>query len=151
MGIQARNVSRLQTWPSLPIAYQLFLPQVWAEDPIRRAKAGVPEAINFETKTVIALGQLRQALAAGVPVGIVLGDAAYGDETDFRVGVADLGLRTMLGVRAGTSVWAPGTEPLPPLPWSGRGRRSTRAAARCRKPAGDAQGAGAQSAGARLA
>jgi SRSO17 transposase len=33
---------------SLPIAYQLFLPQVWAEDPIRRAKAGVPEAINFE-------------------------------------------------------------------------------------------------------
>jgi SRSO17 transposase len=36
-------------------------------------------AINFETKTVIALGQLRQALAAGVPVGIVLGDAAYGE------------------------------------------------------------------------
>src|SRR3954465_2310673 len=124
---------------SLPIAYQLFLPQVWAEDPARRAKAGVPEAIRFETKTVIALGQLRQALAAGVPVGIVLGDAAYGDETDFRVGVADLGLRTMLGVRAGTSVWAPGTDPLPPLPWSGRRRRPTRAAARCRKPAGDAQ------------
>jgi SRSO17 transposase len=111
---------------SLPIAYQLFLPQVWAEDPIRRAKAGVPAAINFETKTMIALGQLRQALAAGVPVGIVLGDAAYGDETDFRVGVADLGLRYVLGVRAGTSVWAPGTGPLPPLPWSGRGRRPTR-------------------------
>src|SRR3954451_12246145 len=116
----------MSTDPSLPIAYQLFLPQVWAEDPIRRAKAGVPVAINFETKTVIALGQLRQALAAGVPVGIVLGDAAYGDETDFRVGVADLGLRYVLGVRSGTSVWAPGTEPLPPAPWSGRGRRPTR-------------------------
>jgi SRSO17 transposase len=111
---------------SLPIAYQLFLPQVWADDPARRAKAGVPEAIRFETKTVIALGQLRQALAAGVPVGILLGDAAYGDETDFRVGVADLGLRYVLGVRAGTSVWAPGTGPLPPLPWSGRGPRPTR-------------------------
>src|SRR3954465_8017089 len=127
---------------SLPIAYQLFLPQVWAEDPIRRAKAGVPEAINFETKTVIALGQLRQALAAGVPVGIVLGDAAYGDETDFRVGVADLGLRYGLGVCAGTSVWAPGTGPLPP---------PDPAAARGGEPAGDAQGAGAQPAGARLA
>ena len=111
---------------SLPIAYQLFLPQAWAADPTRRAKAGVPEAIRFETKTVIALGQLRQALAAGVPVGIVLGDAAYGDETDFRVGVADLGLRYVLGVRRGTSVWAPGTEPLPPAPWSGRGRRPTK-------------------------
>jgi SRSO17 transposase len=111
---------------SLPIAYQLFLPEVWANDPARRAKAGVPEAITFETKTAIALGQLRQALAAGVPVGILLGDAAYGDETDFRVGVTDLGLRYGLGVRPGTSVWAPGTEPLPPLPWSGRGRRPTR-------------------------
>src|SRR3954454_11255502 len=111
---------------SLPIAYQLFLPQVWADDPARRAKAGVPATIRFETKTVIALGQLRQALAAGVPVGILLGDAAYGDETDFRVGVADLGLRYVLGVRSGTSVWAPGTGPLPPLPWAGHGRRPTR-------------------------
>jgi SRSO17 transposase len=111
---------------SLPIAYQLFLPQVWADDPARRAKAGVPDTIRFETKTAIALGQLRQALAVGVPVGILLGDAAYGDETDFRVGVTDLGLRYVLGVRSGTSVWAPGTGPLPPLPWSGRGRRPTK-------------------------
>src|ERR1700760_1883414 len=108
---------------SLPIAYQLFLPEVWANDPARRAKAGVPAAIPFATKTAIALGQLRQALAAGVPVGIVLADPAYGDETDFRVGVSDLGLRYLLGVRSGTSVWAPGTGPLPPAPWSGRGRR----------------------------
>src|SRR5947209_13301640 len=111
---------------SLPIAYQLFLPEVWADDPDRRAKAGVADTIRFETKTAIALGQLRQALADGVPVGIVLGDPAYGDETDFRVGAADLGLRYVLGVRSGTSVWAPGTGPLPPLPWSGRGRRPTR-------------------------
>jgi SRSO17 transposase len=111
---------------SLPIAYQLFLPEVWANDPARRAKAGVPAAITFETKTAIALGQLRQALAAGVPVGILLGDAGYGDETAFRVGVADLGLRYVLGVRSGTSVWAPGTGPLPPAPWSGRGRRPSR-------------------------
>jgi SRSO17 transposase len=111
---------------SLPIAYRLFLPEVWADDPARRAKVGVPETIRFETKTTIALGQLRQALAAGVPVGIVLGDAAYGDETDFRVGVTDLGLRYVLGVRPGTSVWAPGTGPLPPAPWSGGGRIPTR-------------------------
>src|SRR6185503_15500885 len=111
---------------SLPIAYQLFLPQVWADDPARWAKAGVPDTIRFESKTVVALGQLRQALAAGVPVGIVLGDAAYGDETAFRVGVTDLGLRYVLGVRSGTSVWVPGTGPLPPLPWSGRGRRPTK-------------------------
>ena len=111
---------------SLPIAYQLFLPEAWANDPARRAKAGVPAAIGFESKTAIALGPLHQALGDGVPVGIVLGDPAYGDETEFRVGVAELSLRYMLGVRSGTSVWPPGHGPLPPPPWSGRGRPAIR-------------------------
>jgi SRSO17 transposase len=122
----AVSLSVANDYTSLPIAYRLFLPEAWADDPARRAKAGVPDTIGFETKTAIALGQLRQALADGVPVGIVLGDPGYGDETDFRLGVTELALRYVLGVRSGTSVWAPGTEPLPPLPWSGRGRRPTR-------------------------
>jgi SRSO17 transposase len=111
---------------SLPIAWRLYLPEAWAEDPARRAKAGVPAEIGFATKTAIALGQLRQARDEGVPVGIVLGDAAYGDESDFRVGVAELDLRYVLGIRSGTGVWPPGQAPLPPAPWSGRGRPPTR-------------------------
>jgi SRSO17 transposase len=111
---------------SLPIAYRLYLPGVWAADPARRAKAGVPEAIDFATKTAIALGQIQQALAEGVPVGVVLGDAGYGDETDFRVGVAALDLPYVLGIRPGTRVWPPGQAALPPKPWSGRGRPPTR-------------------------
>jgi SRSO17 transposase len=111
---------------SLPIAYRLYLPETWAEDPGRRAKAGVPAEIGFATKPQIALGQIRQALADSVPVGTVLGDAGYGDETDFRAGVDALGLHYVLGVRPGTTVWPPGTGPLPPAPWSGRGRLPTR-------------------------
>ena len=111
---------------SLPIAWRLYLPEVWAEDPARRARAGVPEEVGFETKTAIALGQLRQAREADIPVGTVLGDAGYGDESDFRVGVAELDLRYVLGIRSGTTVWPPGQAPLPPAPWSGRGRPPTR-------------------------
>jgi SRSO17 transposase len=107
---------------SLPIAYQLYLPETWAEDPARRAKAGVPEAITFETKTAIALAQIRQARADGVPTGVVLGDAAYGNETDFRVGVNDLALGYVLGVQSSTTAWPPGTAPLPPPAYAGRGR-----------------------------
>ncbi len=122
----AVSLSAANDRASLPIAYRLYLPEAWAEDPARRAKAGVPEAIGFETKTAIALGQLRQAREAGVPVGTVLGDAAYGDECDFRVGVAELDLRYVLGIRGATTVWPPGQAPLPPAPWSGRGRPPAR-------------------------
>jgi SRSO17 transposase len=111
---------------SLPIAWRLYLPEAWTRDVARRAKAGVPEAIGFGTKTAIALGQLRQARDEGVPVGTVLGDAGYGDECDFRVGVAGLELRYVLGIRSATTVWPPGRAPLPPAPWSGRGRPPTR-------------------------
>jgi SRSO17 transposase len=86
----------------------------------------VPEEIAFATKTAIALDQIRQAQAAGVPEGIVLGDAGDGDATEFRVGIAELGLSYVLGLRSGTSVWLPGQAPLPPPPWSGRGRPPTR-------------------------
>ena len=107
---------------SLPIAYRLYLPEAWAADPQRRAKAGVPEEITFETKTAIALAQIRQAREDGVPAGVVLGDAAYGNETDFRVGVSDLALHYVLGVQSSTTVWPPGTAPLPPPAYTGRGR-----------------------------
>src|SRR3712207_3370718 len=78
--------------------YRLYLPGTWAEDPSRRAKAGVPEEIGFEAKTAIALGQMRRALEEGVPGGVVLDDAGYGDETDFRVGVDELRLRYVLEI-----------------------------------------------------
>ena len=111
---------------SLPIAYQLYLPETWAGDPERRTRVGVPEEIGFETKPEIALGQIRAALAAGVPPGVVLGDAAYGVETALRVTLAGLDLTYVLGVQSSASLWPPGQAPLPPPAYGGRGRPPTR-------------------------
>ncbi|MGH6948028.1 MAG: IS701 family transposase [Kiloniellales bacterium] len=111
---------------SLPVAYQLYLPEDWAADAARRRKAGVPEAIGFATKPALALEQIRTACAAGVPRGVVLMDAGYGCNTGLRTGVSALGLSYVAGILPNTSVWAPGTASLPPKEWSGRGRPPTR-------------------------
>jgi len=52
---------------SLPIAYRMYLSEPWASDPERRAKAGVPEDVPFQTKPQIALAQIKAAQQVGVP------------------------------------------------------------------------------------
>lgn len=109
---------------SVPMAWRLYLPQEWASDPVRRKKAGVPEDIGFLTKPEIALAQLRAVQAQGVPGGIVLADAAYGSNTEWRTAVAGLGLRYAVGVLSNLAVWPLGK--VPEVPASGRGRPRTR-------------------------
>lgn len=111
---------------SLPIAYRLYLPQEWAEDAVRRAKAHVPGDVVFQTKPQIALDQIRAAQAAGVPAGVVLADAGYGQDGAFRAELRQLDLTYVVGIQSNVTVWAPGREPLPPPSWQGRGRPPTR-------------------------
>lgn len=102
------------TWSSsLPIAYHLYLPKDWAEDAERREKAEVPREIEFQTKPEIALDQIRAAVEAGVPSGVVLADAAYGINTEFRNALTELKLQYVVGVQSSLTVWEPGKQPLP--------------------------------------
>ena len=107
---------------SIPVAWQLYLPEEWAADQVRRSGAGVPQAVEFATKTQIALQQLRALLADGAPRHCVLADAGYGVDTAFRQALSDMGLMYAVGVTSSVVVWAPGIEPLPPAPYSGKGR-----------------------------
>ncbi|MBX9590431.1 MAG: IS701 family transposase, partial [Hyphomonadaceae bacterium] len=101
---------------NLPIALRLYLPEPWANDKARRTKAGIPDGIEFQTKPRIALDQIRQAIADGVPKGVALADAGYGNDTAFRSGLTELGLEYIVGVQGSMTVWAPGTQPLPARP-----------------------------------
>ncbi len=118
----AVSLSAANDHASLPLAYRLYLPQDWSEDPDRRAAAGVPDDVIFQTKPQIALDQLRAARAAGIDATFVLADAGYGNDTDFRDGITEIGLPYAVGIQSATTLWPPGVEPLPPKPWRGRGR-----------------------------
>ena len=112
---------------SLPVAYRLYLPKEWADDPVRRAKAGVPDDVVFQTKPEIALQQVRQALADGVPRAVALMDPAYGNDSKLRAGLTEPGVPYVAGILPTTTVWRPGETPLPPAPKQpGRGRPATR-------------------------
>jgi SRSO17 transposase len=108
---------------SLPVAYRLYLPEAWASDIARRKKVGVPDQIVFQTKIEIALDQIRAACVAGLPRGVVLMDAGYGNHSELRAALTALELSYVAGILSNTTVWAPGTGPLPPKPYvPGRGR-----------------------------
>jgi SRSO17 transposase len=96
---------------SLPVAYQLYLPKVWAEDDERRRKAKVPEDIAFKTKPEIALDQIRWAHEIGLPGKMALMDAGYGNDSKLRAGVAELGMAYVAGIQPQILVWKPGVRP----------------------------------------
>jgi SRSO17 transposase len=60
----------------VPIDVELCIPQVWTDDLKRRRAARVPDSLQFKTKPQLALKMLRRAVAAKVPEGVVLADAA---------------------------------------------------------------------------
>jgi SRSO17 transposase len=127
VGKQARcqvavTLSIANEYASLPIAYRLYLPDEWSKDEERKKRAGVPEDIVFMTKPQIALQQVRAALDANIPQGIFLADAGYGNDTQFRDQLTAWGVTYAVAIQGTTSVWKPGSAPLPPEPGTGYGR-----------------------------
>ena len=118
----AVSVSLATEEASIPAAYRLYLSEVWANDKERRKQAGVPKEIGFQTKPDIALGQIRSLVSEDVPRGVVLADAAYGNDNGFREGLVSLELSYAVGIQSSTTLWPPGIVPLPPQAKSKMGR-----------------------------
>ena len=65
----AVSLSVANTTSSLPIAWRLYLPEVWANDAQRRKKTGIPAEVRFQTKpssdAVLPIRHIAQEGAAG--------------------------------------------------------------------------------------
>ena len=85
----------------------LYPPESWTSDKDRCAAAGVPgERQGYRSKTQLALELLARALELGhLKAGWVAADDAFGMSPSFREGLAALGMRYLLDVPAGFTVW----------------------------------------------
>lgn len=88
-----------------PVAGRLYLSEDWAGDQTRRKKAGVPQAVQFQTKLEIALELLQQVKADGVSPAPVLGDEVYGRSGKFRRSLRQLGLEYFLNADSSALAW----------------------------------------------
>jgi SRSO17 transposase len=85
-----------RTWP---LAFELYLPTSWTDDPARCAAAGIPSTVRFREKWRIALAQIRAVLQAGFTITGVVVDADYGANAAYRAGVERLGLAYGVAIR----------------------------------------------------
>ena len=84
---------------------RLYLPTHWIGDAARRAAAGIPEIVTFQTKAQLGQAMLEHAWAVGIKGGWVTADEAYGHDGVFRRWLTQQGMRSILAVPSNEHVW----------------------------------------------
>jgi len=105
----AVSLHAVSTKGTVPLGFQLYLPEDWCQDPKRRRAAKVPAGVEFQTKP--ALGGELVARAAGWKIrrAPVLGDQAYGNDAKLRARLHADGIDYVLAVGPECDVFAPDT------------------------------------------
>ncbi|MGH3262065.1 MAG: IS701 family transposase, partial [Trebonia sp.] len=109
---------------TVPLGWALYLPREWCEDEQRRRKAKIPEEAEFATKPALGVRLALRAAGWKVRKAPVLGDQAYGDNTELRDQLHGEGLQYVLSVSPETTVFSAETKFTSPEPRSGPGRKS---------------------------
>jgi SRSO17 transposase len=104
-----------------PLDRQLYLPEDWASDPVRRGKCHVPEAVTFKESWRIAVDLLERC-RKDLPHAWVSGDDEMGRPAQFRGWLRRHGERYVLDVPCNTSVRDLECR-RPPRRRAGRGRK----------------------------
>lgn len=117
---------------SAALDWRLFLPESWddtlASDSAtaagiikRRKQSGIPDDQRHRRKWELVLDMLDEQAEQGRIPPVLVGDAGYGDATEFRLGLAERGLSYVVAVKDTTSAYPGDATPVQPA-YSGRGR-----------------------------
>ncbi|MGH2962461.1 MAG: IS701 family transposase [Solirubrobacterales bacterium] len=123
IGVSVHGVGAKGT---VPLGSALYLPEEWCADAERRARAKIPEEVEFKTKPELGVELVERAAGWELRAAPVLGDQAYGDNTELRERLDDAGREYVLSVGAATAVFAPATVFRVPEPSGKRGRPRSR-------------------------
>ena len=102
--IAVTTVLRTARW-TWPLAMDLYLPEVWANDPARRSEAEIPGAVRYRPKWKISLAQIEKVRRSGFEIECVVADAGYGDSAEYRLRLARKGLSYVVRVKSTTAAW----------------------------------------------
>jgi SRSO17 transposase len=100
VGIYLGYVSRRE---HALVDFRLFLPKVWAKRKRRRAKAGVPEEVRFQTRHELMLEMLDEH-GSVLPHAWIAGDDELGRSSWFRKQLRERNERYLLAVPSNTLV-----------------------------------------------
>jgi SRSO17 transposase len=100
----------------------VYVPKSWADDPQRRAEAGLPESLGYRPKWQIALDLIARALSNGVRFGYLTFDEEYGKVPAFLHRLDTMGQRYVAEVPAGFRGWLLEPTVLQRGRYRGRGR-----------------------------
>jgi SRSO17 transposase len=90
---------------TLPLDWALYLPEEWCSDAERRRKAKVGQDVVFQTKPQLAAGLIERAAGWKIASAPVLGDEAYGKNTELRTRLDDAGTEYVLSLNSDASVY----------------------------------------------
>lgn len=83
----------------------VYLPKDWANDPVRRKKAGIPDDVVYRKKTDIALEQVSRSMQNGIRVFAWTFDEWYGRDGEFLDGLEVRGQNYVGEVPSDFSGW----------------------------------------------
>ena len=83
---------------TVPLGWALYLPEEWCKDTDRREKAKIPDDVEFQTKPQLGVKLAVRAAGWKIDNAPVLGDRAYGDNTELRDQLHAAGLQYVLSV-----------------------------------------------------
>lgn len=94
------SVHAVSATASCPLQWRLFVPEERAADSVRRHKTGIPDETEHREKWRLAMDSIDESAEWGLIPPVLVADASYRQNADFRDGLERRGIGYLVAVRS---------------------------------------------------